>query len=123
MDLQTPKVMAATLSDKKKEVLSLKDFERALLLHRRLLSGGVFEQPAKPSHLEKTDFKKSLNQLVSLNKEKRISDEDFENLVYLICAAYIEQVVETKVREIIDGKFYDVFHSKLSANKLIELLS
>ena len=107
-----------TTTSETREVLSLKDFGRALLAQR---IEPIFGQSV-PCVTE-ADFKKSLNRLISLHKQKRIRDEAFESLVYMVCAAYIEQVVESKIREVIDEKFYDIFTSKLSPQKLIDSLS
>jgi len=124
----------ATTPDKTKEVLSHKEFERALLAHRWVLPQVTepFEQSAHQSlserkfrrrsliksrfgqsafHIRERKFKKSLTQLVNLRKQNRLSDEDFETLIYAVCTARIEQVAEVKVRQPIEEKVHNVFES------------
>jgi len=117
--ISTPRFMAAT-PETTKEVVSLKALEKMLLARREVVSQVTELRPAGP--FGEVNFKKSLAQLISLHKQNRLSDEDFETLIYVVCAAYIDKVVEVKVRKLIDEKFYGIFNSRLSTPKLIDLL-
>lgn len=110
-----------TVEEILKDTVSLEDVQKALVTARSypLLSDPGLEAVAEATA---SDFKNALKHIIKLRTNGEITDDDFTELVYLVCVSYIEHEVEDKIKYLFENKFNKVFHRKLSPSKLHEML-
>ncbi len=104
-----------------KDTASLEEVQEALVTAR---SYPVLSDPGLDvvSKATASDFKNALKHISELRTRGKITDDDFTELVYLVCVSYIEHEVEDKIRDLFDNKFNKAFQRRLSPSKLHEML-